>query len=145
MPNHGVLSFDYVSSTVPPQDAEPIDDQVCVLPRRCSNDSFSTDCNPMSMRCHNGPLRRPSLKSHPLALPASPPSTRQKLLEFLHVGLGIAFDHETGALVPDPDNDKADMQIALLRQEMGIHFYVTCDQVVRIMDCFLVREVGGMQ
>jgi hypothetical protein len=29
-------------------------------------------------------------------------------------------------------------QIALLRQELGLNFYVTCEQVVRIMECFLV-------
>ncbi|GAX76994.1 hypothetical protein CEUSTIGMA_g4441.t1 [Chlamydomonas eustigma] len=89
VPNTGVLSFDYVSATVPPNDAVPISDD--------------------------------------------------QLLEFLHRGLGIGFDSATGALVPEADNTKGDVQIALLRQELGLHFYVTCEQVVRIMDCFLAQ------
>ena len=30
-------------------------------------------------------------------------------------------------------------QVALLRQELDGHFFVTCEQVLRVMDCF---EVG---
>ena len=33
-------------------------------------------------------------------------------------------------------------QVALLRQEIGGHFYVTCEQVLRVMECFLVSHVG---
>ena len=31
--------------------------------------------------------------------------------------------------------------MALLRQELDGHFFVTCEQVLRVMDCF---EVGGL-
>ena len=32
-------------------------------------------------------------------------------------------------------------QVALLRQELDGHFFVTCEQVLRVMDCF---EVGRL-
>lgn len=33
---------------------------------------------------------------------------------------------------------KPSLQIAFMRQEIGIGLYLTCTQVVRVMDCFLV-------
>lgn len=43
-------------------------------------------------------------------LDALPISERQ-LLEFLQGTIGIAVDPETGLLVPEPDHDKADLQV----------------------------------
>jgi hypothetical protein len=61
VPNTGVLSFDYVSATVPPPDAVPINDD--------------------------------------------------QLLEFLHHRLGIGLDSATGALIPETDHTKGDVQV----------------------------------
>ncbi|KAG1666022.1 hypothetical protein FOA52_010932 [Chlamydomonas sp. UWO 241] len=86
VPMQGVLSFDFVSGAVPPEDAAPISDE--------------------------------------------------QLMEFLVNGVGIAVDPLTGVLVPETDHEKADMQIAMLRQEVGAHLFVTCAQCVSVMDCF---------
>ncbi|KAL6748153.1 hypothetical protein V8C86DRAFT_2885468 [Haematococcus lacustris] len=67
--------------------------------------------------------------------PEATPLTEEGFADFLRTVVGVRFN-ASGAVVAEEGYERADQQVAQLRQGLGFNTYFTAAQVRRLMDCF---------